>query len=201
MLSLVDRLSKRRQSECVNQTQVLIRPATVADAEAVHAFLAGLSPNAQYQRFFTGLGSVSPSLVRELVTVTPRQHVVLATRGVEVIGHAMASTARGGAVELGVVVADAHRGRGVATHLIRALLEHAILAGADRLRLDVLCENQLVLDWIRRGLPGTRFERDGHTLTGYAPLDLSVLTARAGVPGPEHAGPATAPSGAFIALR
>ncbi|HEV2778186.1 MAG TPA: GNAT family N-acetyltransferase [Actinophytocola sp.] len=158
------------------QTQAHIRPAGPADAEAVRAFLAGLSRNAQYQRFFTGLGSVSPSLVRELVTVTPRQQVMIATLGDEVIGHAMASAARDHAVELGVVVADAHRGRGIATRLMRALLEHAVLAGADRLRLDVLCENQLVLDWIRRALPDTVFERDGYALTGHAPLGPDLLT-------------------------
>jgi len=50
-----------------------------------------------------------------------------------------------------------------------------VLAGVDRLRFDVLCENQLVLDWIRRGLPGTHFERDGYTLTGHTPLTLELV--------------------------
>jgi GNAT superfamily N-acetyltransferase len=161
----------------VIQTQVRVRLAGAADAEAVRAFLAGLSTDAQYQRFFTGLGSVSPSLVRELVTVTPRQQILLATLGDEVIGHAMASATRDGrSVELGVVVAEAHRGHGLATRLMRALIEHLILTGAaDRLRLDVLCENQLVLDWIRHRLPDTTFERDGYTLTGYTPLDPALL--------------------------
>jgi ribosomal protein S18 acetylase RimI-like enzyme len=179
MLSLVDILSNRRQSECVIQTQVCFRTAGPADVDAVRAFLAGLSADAQYQRFFTGLGSVSPSLVRELVTVTERQQVVLALLGAEVIGHAMASATRDGAfVELGVVVADAHRGRGVATRLMRELIEHAILAGAGEVRLDVLCENQLVLAWVRRGFPDVRFERDAHTLTGRARLDPAVLASR-----------------------
>lgn len=163
----------------MNQTQVTFRAPSVIDTEAVHAFLAGLSANAQYQRFFTGLGSVSPSLVRELVTVSPRQEVMIATLGPAVIGHAMASKTRDNqAVELGVVVAEGHRGRGVATRLMRTLIEHAVLAGASRVRLDVLCENLLVLDWVRRSFPDISFERDGHTLTGYAPLSPAVLTAR-----------------------
>src|SRR2546423_9985049 len=129
MLSLVDRLSKLRESECVNQTQVRIRTPCETDLEAVHAFLSELSASSQYQRFFTGLGSVSPSLVRDLTTVSPTRQVVLATVGPEVIGHAMAATNRDGAIELGVVVADGHRHGGIATQLIRALIERSVLAG------------------------------------------------------------------------
>jgi ribosomal protein S18 acetylase RimI-like enzyme len=179
MLSLVDRLSNVRQSECVIQTQVRVREATESDAEAVRAFLAGLSISAQYQRFFTGLGSVSPSLVRELVAVHPRQNIVIALRGAEVVGHAMASTNRSGAVELGVVVGEGHRNRGLASRLLRELLDRAVLAGAEELQLDVLSENALVLDWIRRRLPDTVFEREGDTLTGRAPLPLARIATPA----------------------
>jgi ribosomal protein S18 acetylase RimI-like enzyme len=163
----------------VIQTQVRVRDATESDGEAVRAFLAGLSTSAQYQRFFTGLGSVSPSLVRELVAVHPRQNVVLAVRGADVVGHAMASINRAGAVELGVVVADGHRHRGLATRLIRELLHRAVLAGAEELRLDVLCENALVLDWIQRRLPDTVFEREGNTFTGHAPLPVADIATPA----------------------
>jgi GNAT superfamily N-acetyltransferase len=163
----------------VIQTQVGIRAATEADTGAVRAFLSGLSPVTQYQRFFTGLGTVSPSLVRGLVTETPRQRIAIAVSGREVVGHAMAATNPAGAIELGVVVAEAHRNRGLATLLISVLLERAILAGADRLQLDVLCENQLVVDWARRGLPDATFERDGHTLTGHAPLHPAMIAAPA----------------------
>jgi GNAT superfamily N-acetyltransferase len=163
----------------VIQTQVRIRTPCEADAEAVHAFLAGLSANSQYQRFFTGLGSVSPSLVRDLTAVTPTQQVILACLGPEVIGHAMAATNREGAIELGVVVADGHRNAGVGTALIRTLIERSVLPGVSQLRFDVLCENQLVLDWIRRGLPGTTFQRDGYTLTGHAPITLELVATPA----------------------
>jgi GNAT superfamily N-acetyltransferase len=163
----------------VIQTQVRIRTPCETDTEAVHAFLAGLSASSQYQRFFTGLGSVSPSLVRDLTAVTPRQQVVLATVGADVIGHGMAAVNQDGAIELGVVVADGHRFEGIGTRLIRALIGWAVLGGAGQLKFDVLCENQFVLDWIRRGLPGTRFERDGYTLTGSAPLTLELVATPA----------------------
>lgn len=157
------------------QTQVCLRAATEADSAAVRDFLAGLSAGSQYLRFFTGLGSVSPSLVRELVASSQRQRVLLAVQGGEVVGHAMASTNTTGAVELGVVVADGHRNQRVATRLVRLLLTDVIRAGADRLQLDVLCENRLVLDWIRRSFPDAEFERDGNTLTGYTPLRPAMI--------------------------
>jgi len=163
----------------VIQTQVRIRTPCETDGEAVHAFLAGLSANAQYQRFFTGLGSVSPSLVRDLTAVTPRQQVCLAFHGPEVIGHAMAVINKDGMLELGVVVADGHRNEGVATRLVRTLIERSVLAGVARVRFDVLCENYLVVDWIRRSLPDTTWERDGYTLTGIAPISLAAVASPA----------------------
>jgi ribosomal protein S18 acetylase RimI-like enzyme len=162
----------RVQAASVIQTQVCVRTAGERDAQAVRSFLVGLSTYAQYQRFFTGLGAVSPSLVRQLVAAMPRRHSVVAVLGNEVIAHGMAAVNAAGEVELGVVVAEAHRRRGLATQLVRMLLDRAAAAGAGRLRMDVLCENTLVLDWIRRGLPDTEFLRDGHTLTG-----LTVLGA------------------------
>jgi GNAT superfamily N-acetyltransferase len=160
------------------QTLICIRPARDTDTEAVHRFLADLSPDAQHRRFFNGLGLVSPSLVRQLVAVTPRQQVNLALLGEVVIGHAMTTTAADGVIELGVVVADGHRRQGVATMLVRDLLQDAAKRGVDQLRLDVLCDNHTVRDWIQPGLPGTRFERDGHTLTGYARFSDAAPPAR-----------------------
>jgi len=153
--------------------------ADPADRDAVRDFLAGLSATRSTSASSTGLGSVSPSLVRDLLTVTPHRQVMLAVVGSEVVGHGMAVVNSAGAVELGLVVSDRHRPPGVATRLARMLVERAVLAGAERLQLDVLCENRLVLDWIRRSLPDTRFERDGYTLVGSAPLNVVVLAAPA----------------------
>ena len=153
-------------------TEIRIRLAGEADAASVRGFLAGLSTETAYLRFFTGLGSVSPRLVRNLVSVTPRQDVAIALDDSAVIAHAMATTVEAGVVELAVVVGDRHRRQGIATRLLGDLLERAAERGARRLRLEVLCENSLVLDWIRRSLPNTRLERDGTTVTGYADLPV-----------------------------
>lgn len=146
----------------------------MADMEPIRGFLAGLSPQAQHLRFFTGLGSVSPSLVRKLVTASERQEVVIALDDSVVIGHAVTVTVTvgdgDGVIELGVVVSDRHRRPGVATRLVGGLLERATERGAGRLQLEVLRENQVVLDWIRRRLPGTRFEPSGDTVTASTEL-------------------------------
>jgi ribosomal protein S18 acetylase RimI-like enzyme len=110
--------------------------------------------------------------------VSARQQVAVAVLGGAVVGHAMA-TITGGTIELGVVVAECHRKQGLATRMVRDLIGEAVRRGAEALRFDVLCENQLVLEWIRRGLPDTRFERDGHTLTGHAVLDVGALSVPA----------------------
>ena len=170
MLSLVDRSSFRENAGIV--VQIRIRVASESDATSVRGFLAGLSVEAAYLRFFTGLGSVSPHLVRTLVRVTPRQDVAIALDESAVIAHAMATTVDPGVVELAVVVGDGHRRQGIATRLLGDLLERATERGARQLRLDVLSENNLVLDWIRRSLPQARLERDGTTMTGYADLPL-----------------------------
>lgn len=162
------------------QTRIHIRLAGEADAASVRGFLAGLSPQAQYLRFFTGLGSVSPHLVRALVRETPRQEVAIALDDTAVIAHAMATTVESGVVEVAVVVGERHRRQGIASRLLEDLLERAAARGARRLRLEVLCENALVLDWIRRSLPHLRLERDGTTYTGYASLPRQVTGRRAG---------------------
>jgi len=152
--------------------QIRIRVAGEADAADVRGFLAGLSAETAYLRFFTGLGSVSPYLVRTLVSVSPRQDVAIALDESAVIAHAMATTVDAGVVEVAVVVGDDHRHQGIATRLLRDLLERATERGARRLRLEVLSENNLVLDWIRRSLPQAHLERDGTTMTGFAELPL-----------------------------
>lgn len=147
-----------------------IRPAEPTDAEAVRVFLDGLSPSAQHGRFFTALGCVSPSLVRALVTSTDRRQHFVAVLGFQVIGHAMAGLTSSGALEIAFVVADHHQRQGIGTRLVRTLVSHAMSSGADRVVFEVLCENQPVLDWLPRVLPGTRFERSGYTMIGSAPI-------------------------------
>ncbi|MGH3716161.1 MAG: GNAT family N-acetyltransferase [Micromonosporaceae bacterium] len=155
----------------MSQTQPLIRIARPHDAEAVRRFLTGLSPHAQYLRFFQELGSVPAGMIRHLVAMSPRQLALLAWDGDEVVGHAMAACAgRPHAVDIAVVVADAYRGAGLGDRLIRDLVDIVSRYGAAEVHSDVLTGNHLVLDWMRRRLPGVRFEPDGATVAAHGQL-------------------------------
>ena len=114
-----------------------VRPVTPDDSAAVRDFLAGLSLDSAYRRFFTGLGSPSSTLVRHLVDVDhDRREAILAVLDGEVVGLADCTRlADGVTVELGVVVADRWQRRGLGPRLARTVLELAVgprrAAGAD----------------------------------------------------------------------
>lgn len=155
----------------MDETQLRIRVAQPHDGEAVRRFLTGLSPSAQYLRFFNELGSVPAGMIRHLIATSPRQLALLAWHGDDVVGHAMAACAgRPYAVDVAVVVADAYRGARLGDRLIRELLDIVTRYGVAEVHSDVLTGNHLVLDWMRRRLPGVRFEPEGPTVTAYGQL-------------------------------
>jgi acetyltransferase len=143
-----------------------VRTVTPADRAAVHGFLAGLSRESAYRRFFSGLGSPSSALVRHLVEVDhDRREAVLAGWGDQVVG--LADCTRlddGAAVELGVVVADRWQRRGLGPRLARTVLELAIARGARTVRMHALAENDRVARLVRRSWPDAVPTRDGTVL-------------------------------------
>ena len=143
-----------------------VRMVAPGDRAAVHGFLAGLSLESAYRRFFTGLGSPSSTLVRYLVEVDhDRREAMVAVRDGEVVGLADCSRlADGVTVELGVVVADRWQRRGLGPRLARAVLEPARDRGARRVRLHALAENDRVARLVRRSWPDAVPTRDGTVL-------------------------------------
>jgi GNAT superfamily N-acetyltransferase len=164
-----------------------LRPAGPDDREAVRAFLAGLSPETAYRRFFTGIGSPSPMLVRRLVEVDhDRREAVLALLGPQVVGLADCTRlAEGRTVELGVVVADAWQRLGIGPRLSRAVLDLAVARGASTLRVHALADNSRVVRLLRRQWPEHRPALDEGTLVWDLPL--------AAAPGGSPAGPGPRP--------
>jgi GNAT superfamily N-acetyltransferase len=151
---------------------VEIRPAGPGDREAVRAFLAGLSLDSGYRRFFTGIGSPSAALVGRLVDVDhDRRETVLGLVGPEVVGLAdCARLADGCTVELGVVVADAWQRLGLGPRLARAVLDLAVARGATALRVHALADNARVARMLRRRWPDHSPTRDDATLVWDLPL-------------------------------
>lgn len=143
-----------------------VRQARYRDSASVGAFLAGLSVHSRQRRFFNSLPYVSPVFLRRMVTITQSQLVLLALDRDTVVGHAMAVCAGDQGVDVGIVVTDDYQRRGIGSDLLDHLTETVTAFGITELRCDVLGENYLALDWLRRRLPGIRFTRNAETMTG-----------------------------------
>ena len=157
-----------------------LRPAAPCDAEAVSRFLGALSPESAFARFFSPLGKPSPALVRALVQTGPTRGAWLATvRSTaqhtgpqQVVGHASwATTGRTG--EISVVVADEVQRTGLGRALVEQVLDDLRHTPVDRLAVDVLAANRVVIAMIGRRWPAARAVRDGTALTYLVQLDRS----------------------------
>ncbi len=145
-----------------------IRPACAADIGALGDFFAGLSPQSRYLRFFAPV-TPGPELLRRMSGGDGRAYAVVAVREGVIIGHAMAAGQADpqGArtADVGVVVADAWQGLGVATALMNALVTGARARGVTSLRMDVLPGNRTMLAMIASRWPAARIERSADFLT------------------------------------
>jgi GNAT superfamily N-acetyltransferase len=162
-----------------------IRRPCISDHDGIREFLTGLSPRARYLRFFSGAPPASQAMLRLLAGGGAQTDVLVATVDGVIIGHAMAGdrAGPGGArlTEIGVVVADGHRGRGVGSALVRGLIARAEIRGATALVMEVLAENRQVLTMISDHWPVASQERSGAYLTISARLRPEVPSW----PGPE----------------
>jgi GNAT superfamily N-acetyltransferase len=156
-----------------------IRRPCASDHDAIREFLTGLSLRARYLRFFSGAPPTSGAMLRILAGGAAHTDVLVATTGNEmIIGHAMAGDRAGPggtvATEIGVVVADAHRGRGVGSALVRQLVARAEIRGASAVVMEVLAENRQVLTMISDHWPVATEERSGAYITFRARLQPEV---------------------------
>jgi GNAT superfamily N-acetyltransferase len=162
-----------------------IRRPCISDHDGIREFLTGLSPRARYLRFFSGAPPTSGAMLRLLAGGSAQTDVLVATVDGVIIGHAMAGdrAGPGGArlTEIGVVVADGCRGRGVGSALVRGLIARAQIRGATALVMEVLAENRQVLTMIADHWPVASQERSGAYLTISARLQPEVPSW----PGPE----------------
>jgi hypothetical protein len=117
-------------------------------------------------------------MLRILAGEAARTDALVATGDGAIIGHAMAGdrTGPGGArlTEIGVVVADAYRGQGVGSALVRQLITRAQIRGATALVMEVLAENRQVLTMISDHWPVASEERSGAYITISARLQPEV---------------------------
>jgi len=166
-----------------------IRRPCSTDCDGIREFLIGLSSRARYLRFFSGAPPTSGAMLRILAGGSAHTDVLVATGDGVIIGHAMAGDRTGPGstllTEIGVVVADAYRGRGVGSALVRELVDRADRRGVTAVVMEVLAENRQVLTMIADHWPTAREERSGAYITFSARLQPEVPSWPGSKPDPE----------------
>ena len=166
-----------------------IRRPCSTDCDGIREFLIGLSSRARYLRFFSGAPPTSGAMLRILAGGSAHTDVLVATGDGFIIGHAMAGDRAGPngtrLTEIGVVVADAYRGQGVGSALVRQLVARAEVRGATGVVMEVLAENRQVLTMISDHWPVASQERSGAYITFSARLQPEVRSRPESGPGAE----------------
>jgi len=150
-----------------NGAALQIRALLPSDRTEMLAAVGRLSKEALYRRFFAPKRGFSEREIEFFLNVDFINHVALAAvlseGGREVIvGGARYIVSRPGCAEVAFAIDDPHQRLGIATHMIRHLIEIARTAGLKEFVAEVLAENLPMLKiFARCGLSmTTRSERD-----------------------------------------
>jgi GNAT superfamily N-acetyltransferase len=138
-----------------NRQQLRIRPLRPGEEAAVRDLDAHLSVGTRYRRFFSPLPALPDSILRLLASVDYRQRLALVAeleaadrREVVALGSFGAIDAR--TVEVALLVSDDWQHLGVGTVLAGRLLEAAEDRGFTRFVAQMLCDNAVIRQIVRR---------------------------------------------------
>jgi RimJ/RimL family protein N-acetyltransferase len=157
---------------------VRIRPATLADAEAVATVVASVAPE--------GSLGVEPPVdvadwrrrIRELVEAGSPAAVWVVERDGEVIGYASVSERTRGVLVLATALLPGARGHGQGRALIDAAVAHGRSAGAHKLDLEVWADNaRAIAAYARAGFAVEGVRRD-HYRRRDGSLRTTLIMAR-----------------------
>jgi RimJ/RimL family protein N-acetyltransferase len=134
---------------------VRLRLTRPSDASRIRDFLESLSPESRRLRFLVPMPAVKEATVRHFTFYDPRERLVLAATlpvdGSErVVGLADLVLLETGLAEIGLVVAEGQRGRGLGRLLAGSVATIAIRNGATHLKAEVLGTNNPMLAIMRR---------------------------------------------------
>jgi GNAT superfamily N-acetyltransferase len=152
-------------------TPVAIRAIRRDDAGTILKAFRSLDRESVYRRFFSPKKDLSPAELEQLTDVDFNRVVALVVtkateRGEVLIGGGRYATddPASGAAEIAFMTDGAHRGLGIASLILKHLVQIARDAGISRFAGEVLAENQPMLAVFRgSGLP-MQLRRDGSTL-------------------------------------
>lgn len=130
-----------------------IRPIRPEDATAHAAFFSRLSPQDVRYRFFSAMRELSPEQTARLTQVDyDREMAFIAVRestGETVGVSRLACDSDGRSGEFAVIVQAGMKGRGLASHLMRRLIDWARLQGLTTVVGQVLADNLPMLSFVR----------------------------------------------------
>jgi acyl-CoA synthetase (NDP forming)/GNAT superfamily N-acetyltransferase len=151
---------------------VRVRPVTIADEGALHAFLEGLSPDSRSFRFLS-LGVDLRRAARDAARAEPPDRYGLVALGEDgtIVAHAMYVVDAPGRAEVAFAVADDLRGHGLGTVLLGLLAAEARRNGIERFVALVRADNRRMAGVFRDcGFPASIRARSGH-------LDVELPTS------------------------
>jgi acetyltransferase len=140
-------------------TVLALRPVRPEDAEIERAFVAGLSEETRYYRFFYRLHELTPAMIGRFTQVDYDRELALlaliddpqSPAGQTIIGVARyIANLDHVTAEFAVVVADAWQRRGVASGLMKALIACATRRGLQSLEGVVLRSNHNMVQFVQR---------------------------------------------------
>lgn len=158
------------------------------DKERLRAGFARLSPESRYLRFFAPKHRLSDAELRYLTEIDGVDHVAigaarLTTDGAEGdglgVGRFIRLAGTPAIAEAAIAVLDEVQGQGLGTLLFMRLIAAAIERGIARFRCEVLCDNQSMVDLVKRFAP----ERTVHVESGVTSIEFDLPAIGAAEPG------------------
>jgi RimJ/RimL family protein N-acetyltransferase len=152
-------------------TKVIVRAIRPGDAPSILEAFSKLDSESVYRRFFSPKKELSASELEQLTAVDFERVMALVVTAESPNGETVIAGGRFAVepvdpkcAELAFLTATTHRGRGIASLLLRHLVRLARETGLSRFEADVLAENAAMLNVFRRsGLPMTQ-RREGSVI-------------------------------------
>jgi acetyltransferase len=151
-------------------TTVTVRPIRATDAVIEQAFVRGLSDETRYYRFMDMLRELSPRMLKQLTDIDYHDRMALiatiAQGGHEeeiAVGRYCVEPG-GERCEFAIVVADAWQRRGIATMIMRKLIDAARARGLRSMFGEILTSNHRMLHFVTKFGFRTAIDPEDQTL-------------------------------------
>lgn len=137
-------------------TEIVIRPIRSGDAHIEQNFVKHLSEESRYFRFMHSITELTPSMLKRFTQIDYDQEmafIAVTTEGCEEVEIGVSRyfmEADEATCEFAVVVADEWQGQGIATALMRTLMEVAKSRGLSEMHGEVLSNNRHMLNLMKR---------------------------------------------------